>query len=178
MTNTQVTNGIYGTKTYDNLMHAFEREAHNHTRAMIYADIASDEKNSLAASRFRQTADNDKRLAELWLSYVDELGNTPENLEYLAAHKDSLKDDIYPAMALDAEDDGFYEIAEKMRLASMSKDSQTSELRGENSVMDGIMTLEEPPVIMHKCMECGYVVGGEKPDRCPLCSYPWQSLDD
>lgn len=163
---------LYGTKTQENLRQAFEHESQNHTRAIIYADIARDEGKTDAYRTMKNGADNDRRLAELWLSYLDELGTTDENLDNLSHRKDALNSDIYPAMAKDADDEGFYELGEKLRLASDAKKSQSNELTGHKSdyVIDGEYTFA--PDTQHRCKMCGYVVSGDKPDRCPLCSYP------
>ncbi len=174
MNNTQnsVDSRLYGTKTSENLKRAFEHESQNHTRAIIYADIARDEGKTDAYQAIKDGADNDMRLAELWLSYLDELGTTDENLDDLSHRKNVLNTDVYPSMAKDADDEGFYELGEKLRLASYAKKSQSDELAGHKDDCDIDGEYSFSPDTQHKCKTCGYVVTGDKPDRCPLCSYP------
>ncbi len=170
--NNNVQSRLYGTKTGENLKRAFEQESQNHTRAIIFADIAQNEGNSSAYTTLTEGADNDRRLAELWLSYLDELGNTDENLSSLASRKNALNADIYPAMAKEADDEGFYELGEKLRLASDTKKNQSDELMEQKNTPAPNSTDTFVPDAYHKCKICGFKVTGDKPDRCPLCSYP------
>lgn len=169
-----VTSALDGTKTAENLRLAFEKEAHNFARGSIFSGVAANDGKTSAERTLREQADNDKRLAELWLSYLDEIGDTIENLHELSAIKDALSHEFYPFAAEIAEDEGFEEIAEKMRLAAAAKSDHSTLLKGEEERMTNPDSLySHNPETPWLCTACGYVVkGNTPPERCPLCSYP------
>ena len=169
-----VSSALAGTKTLENLKRAFEKEAEHFARESIYSALASQEGNSSAWKALGEMADNDRRHAELWLGYLDELGDTYENLESLAAMKSVMTKEIYPVMADIAYDEGFEEIAEKMRLASAVKSTHKDILGKESERITAPESLysDNPETLWH-CTSCGYNIKGNRPpERCPLCSYP------
>lgn len=173
-TNMPVSSALDGTKTAENLRQAFIKEAEALAKGSIFADIAGTEGDASAQRILSELSDNDKRHAELWLGYLDELGDTYENLLGLAAIKDSMNRDIYPLMAEIADEEGFDEIAEKMRLVAAVKKSQSEMLSNETDRIASADALysADPETIWH-CHSCGYnVKGNTPPERCPLCSYP------
>lgn len=170
----RVASALDGTKTSKNLREAFAKEAEAFAKNSIFSRIAEEEGNDSAKRVLLEHSDNDKRHAELWLGYLDELGDTIENLMELSAVKDALSQNIYPAMAEIAEDEGFDEIAEKMRLAAAVKKSQSKMLLDESDKIASAdaMYSENPETVWH-CHSCGYnIKGNMPPERCPLCSYP------
>ena len=165
---------LYGTKTSENLKNAFEKEAENFARGSIFASLAQQSGDMSAKRAFLEQSDNDLRHAELWLGYLDELGDTIENISALSGAKTAMGTDLYPFMADIADEEGFPEIAEKMRLAGDVKSTQSRELESEGeriSTPDSLYS-ESPETIWH-CRSCGYNISGNMPpERCPLCSYP------
>ena len=171
---TRVKSALDGTKTAENLRTAFSKEAENFAKGSIFSSIARDEANESAKRLFDEHSDHDKRHAELWLGYLDEISDTIENLSELSAMKSALADNFYPAMAEIADEEGFDEIAEKMRLTALAKESQINLLKGEIDRIKSPEALfsENPETVWH-CHSCGYdVKGNMPPERCPLCSYP------
>lgn len=172
--NTGVSSALDGTKTAENLRQAFSKEAEAFTKGSILASIANGDGDISAWRLLLEQAENDKNHAELWLEYLDELGDTVENLSDLSLYKSSLSDDLYPIMAEIADEEGFEEIAEKMRLISAVKKAQSDALSSEKDAisMPEALTSENPETFWH-CRYCGYdVKGNTPPERCPLCSYP------
>lgn len=165
-----------GTKTAENLRRAFGKEAENFAKGIIYAALAANDGDISAQRTITEHADNDRRHAELWLGYLDELGDTLENLSELSSLKSVLGENLYPAMAEIAKEEGFDEIAEKMRLVSAVKDSQTKMLKDESErIKDAESVYSDDPETIWHCSCCGYdIKGNMPPERCPLCSYPSQ----
>lgn len=173
-TKNRVASALDGTKTAENLKNAFIKEAEVFARNSIFADVANKSGDISAWKTLLEHADNDKHHAELWLSYLDEIGDTFENLTELADIKSVLDSDIYPLMADIADDEGFEEIAEKMRLVSAVKKAQGGMLKKERDALDDAELLySESPETKWLCRSCGYTVSGNMPpERCPLCTYP------
>lgn len=173
-TNHLVRTALDGTKTAENLRQAFSKEAEAFAKSNIFAAIAGDEGQMSAQRTLAEHADNDKRHAELWLGYLDELGDTLENLAELSTIKDAMSGNLYPLMAEIADEEGFDEIAEKMRLVAAVKNSQSQMLKGEGDrIADADALYSSDPETVWHCRCCGYDVRGNMPpERCPLCSYP------
>jgi rubrerythrin len=92
--------------------------------------------------------------------------------------KSALAENFYPSVAEIAEDEGFDEIAEKMRLAALAKESQINLLDGEiDRIKRPDSLFSENPETLWHCRSCGYDIRGNvPPERCPLCSYPSSSF--
>ena len=176
MNNTKryVPSALDGTKTAENLRAAFEKEAINFAKGSIFSSSAQKDGNMGAKKVLDEQADNDRRLAELWLSYLDEIDDTLENLSGLSAAKSMLSSEYYPVIAEIADEEGFEEIGEKLRLAGFAKSNHSKALDGEQE------KLLRPETVYSQsadtpwlCTACGYIVkGNTPPERCPLCSYP------
>lgn len=169
-----VSSSLYGTKTAENLRNAFTKEAEALAKSLILAEIADDEGENSAKRVLKEHADNDMRHAELWLGYLDELSDAVEDLSELASMKNVLGSDLYPLMAEIADDEGFEEIAEKMRLVAAVKAAQSNTLKSESDRIANADTMysDNPETEWH-CHSCGYnITGNMPPERCPLCSYP------
>lgn len=173
-TTRRVQSALDGTKTAENLRQAFEKEAINFAKGSIFSSAAQNDGNMSAKRVFDEQADNDKRLAELWLSYLDEIDDTLENLGELASLKAVLSGDYYPIFAEIADEEGFEEIGEKLRLAAFAKSNHTKALEDEQEKLTApASAYAESPDTPWLCSSCGYIVrGNTPPERCPLCSYP------
>lgn len=164
---------LNGSKTAENLKRAFGREAETFARNSIYADIASQEGNVSALRILNEMADNDKRHAELWLGYLDELGDTLENIDNLYSLKSEAAEEFYEEIADVADDEGFWEIAEKLRLVSSVKNTHAGLLDEEASKIQNGVPAADNPETPWTCESCGYIVKGNMPpERCPLCGFP------
>ncbi len=176
MNNTKryVPSALDGTKTAENLRAAFEKEAINFAKGSIFSSSAQKDGNMGAKKVLAEQADNDKRLAELWLSYLDEIDDTLENLSELSSAKNMLSQEYYPVIAEIADEEGFEEIGEKLRLAGFAKSNHSRALETEHEkLIRSDAVYAESPDTPWLCTACGYIVkGNTPPDRCPLCSYP------
>ncbi len=172
-TNQNASSALNGTKTQENLRHAFEREAGTFARNSIYADQANRDGNVSAGRTFTEHAENDRRLAELWLGYLDELGDTLENLAEMSSQKGYLAEEFYEEIADIADEEGFYEIAEKMRLSGGVMGTHREMLGEQTRLLGTGRPYSEDPETTWICSSCGYTVkGNTPPESCPLCNYP------
>ena len=163
---------LHGTDTEQNLKYAFEKEAQNHTKNMLFSHLAELDGDFSASQAMKEQADNDLHHAELWLSYLDGIGSTKENLSHMSNMKKAQNEADYPKMAKTAQDEGLYEIAEKMFLAANVKLQQANMLEDELSRLDTLPESDDANT-MWRCRCCGYTMQGNSPsEHCPLCSYP------
>ena len=73
-----VSSALEGTKTLENLKQAFTKEAEAFVKGSIYSLLANESGDMSASRAIAEMSDNDRRHAELWLGYLDELGDTLE----------------------------------------------------------------------------------------------------
>jgi rubrerythrin len=183
---------LKGTKTAENLLKAFAGESQARNRYTYYASAADKEGYKQIRNIFIETADNEKEHAKRFYKFLltgfeGELpafieitadfpvaqGSTLDNLKAAAAGENEEWEDLYPAFANVAEQEGFPEIALAFRsIASAEKRHETrynkliaNMERGEVFKRDG--------KVLWKCGNCGYVhEGTEAPEECPACVHP------
>ena len=80
---------------------------------------------------------------------------------------------MYDRMAKEAEEEGFIEIAARMRgVAAIERHHEQRYLALLKNIEDGIVFSREGDTIW-KCRNCGHIVIGKKaPEVCPVCAHP------
>ena len=77
-------NKYQGTQTEKNLRAAFSAESGVRNRYAFYAAMAQKEGFEQIAALLMKTAENEREHARLWLTELDELDGTAENLRHAA----------------------------------------------------------------------------------------------
>ena len=166
---------LKGTKTEKNLMEAFAGESQAHTKYLYYASKAKKEGYVQISNLFTETALNEKEHAKLWFKYLHggEVPSTTQNLEDAANGENFEWTDMYERMAKEAEEEGFEEIAEKMRMVgAIEKHHEERYRQLLKNINDEIVFSREGDVIW-QCSNCGHIVIGKKaPKICPVCNHP------
>lgn len=166
---------LKGTKTEKNLMEAFAGESQAHTKYLYYASKAKKEGFVQISNLFTETALNEKEHAKLWFKYLHggEVPATTQNLEDAANGENFEWTDMYERMAKEAEEEGFKEIAAKMRMVgAIEKHHEERYRQLLKNINDEIVFSREGDVIW-QCANCGHIVIGKKaPQICPVCNHP------
>ena len=166
---------LKGTKTEKNLMEAFAGESQAHTKYLYYASKAKKDGYVQISNLFIETALNEKEHAKLWFKYLHggEVPATTQNLEDAANGENFEWTDMYERMAKEAEEEGFEEIAEKMRMVgAIEKHHEERYRQLLKNINDEIVFSREGDVIW-QCANCGHIVIGKKaPKICPVCNHP------
>ena len=166
---------LKGTKTEKNLMEAFAGESQAHTKYLYYASKAKKEGYVQISNLFIETALNEKEHAKLWFKYLHggEVPATTHNLEDAANGENFEWTDMYERMAKEAEEEGFKEIAAKMRMVgAIEKHHEERYRQLLKNINDEIVFSREGDVIW-QCANCGHIVIGKKaPQICPVCNHP------
>ena len=161
---------LKGTKTVNNLMHAFAGESQARNRYTYYASIAKKEGFVQIQNIFLETANQEKEHAKRLMKLMNKdlagetlytdgnfpvlLGTTAENLKAAAAGENEEYTDMYPSFAKTAREEGF----EYLKLLAALEAGNTFK--------------RETPVVW-KCNNCGFIFEGlEAPERCPACDHP------
>lgn len=162
-----------GEKTKKNLLEAFAGESMARNKYDYYASVAKKAGYVQISNFFEETARNEKEHAKLWAKYLDLIGDVKENL--LAAAEGEMEEntEMYPRMALEAEEEGHEEIAEVFRkVAEVEKAHEERYRKLLKNIEDG-MVFEKDGEVMWKCNNCGYLHFGKlAPESCPACKHP------
>ena len=112
---------LKGSKTHDNLKHAFAGESQANRRYLYFAKVADVEGYPEVAMNFRETAEGETGHAHGHLDFLKAvgdpatglpIGDTLLNLKASIAGETHEYTDMYPGMAKTARDEGFAEVAD------------------------------------------------------------------
>ena len=123
----------------------------------------------------QEPAGNEKEHAKLWFKYLNggEISDTMTNLEAAAAGENYEWTNMSDRMAREAEEEGFPEIAFKMRgVAAIEKHHEERYRRLLENIREGIVFSRDGDR-MWLCRNCGHIHFGKKaPEICPVCNHP------
>lgn len=167
------TNKYSGTKTEQNLRTAFSGESEARNKYTFFASTAKKEGYEQIAALFQKTADNEKEHAKMWFKELQGIGSTADNLLSAAEGENYEWTDMYDRMAQEAEEEGFTEIAAKMRgVAAIEKLHEERYRKLLKNIEDALVFSREGDAIW-VCRNCGHVVVGKQaPQVCPVCNHP------
>lgn len=166
---------LKGTKTEQNLMTAFAGESQAHTKYLYYASKAKKDGYEQIAELFTETALNEKEHAKLWFKFLHEgdISTTTTNLADAAAGENYEWTDMYDAMAKQAIEDGFPELAVKFRgVGAIEKRHEERYRKLLQNIEEGIVFSKDGDRIW-QCRNCGHIhIGKSAPEVCPVCNHP------
>ena len=166
---------LKGTKTERNLMEAFAGESMARNKYTYFASKARKEGYEQIAAIFEETAQNEKEHAKLWFKLLQggDIHDTLDNLAQAAEGENYEWTDMYEKMAKEADEEGFPQIAAKMRaVGAIEKHHEERYRKLIGNIEQAIVFSREGDTIW-VCRNCGHVVIGKKaPGACPVCLHP------
>ena len=162
-------------RTYQNIMNAYNLEAVVNTRYQIYADQARLENYIEIASVFDITARNEKEHARIWLRQLNNsvLPNTEENLAACIAYENDVGNNVYREYARIAREEGYNDIAALFNgIANIELNHGLRfQILYDNLVRGELFC--KPEETLWICMQCGNIMSGLcAPEVCPVCGFP------
>lgn len=178
-------------ETIKNLAKAFVGESQARNRYTIYSKIAKKEGYEKIAEIFEMTANQEREHAK-WLfrminqlkSEDDEeinidtgvptvLKNTIENLKSAINGENYEHTKMYPEFAKVAEDEGFTDIASRLRAIAKAEEHHEERYTKLLNALEGNKIFKKEKKVRWVCRKCGYVHESEEaPDVCPSCGHP------
>ncbi len=179
--------GVLCLKTLECLATAFAGESMARNRYTFYAKVAKEEGYVFVSKLFLETAENEKEHAETLMEMMQKfegnvvkieaelpvkLGNTVENLKTAIEGENYEHTKMYPEFAKIAEEEGYSEIAERLRaIAKAEVHHEERYKKVLEAIEKGFFKRDEE--VAWVCLECGYVhYGKEPPEKCPSCGHP------
>ena len=165
---------LIGTKTEKNLMEAFAGESQARNKYTYFASKAKKEGYQQIAALFEETADNEREHAKLWFKLLEggAVKDTISNLRAAAEGENYEWTNMYDRMAKEAEEEGFTEIAARMRgVAEIERHHEERYLKLLQNIEQGIVFSREGDTVW-VCRNCGHlVIGKTAPELCPVCNH-------
>jgi rubrerythrin len=165
---------LKGSKTEANLQAAFAGESMARNKYTYYASKAKKEGYNIIASKFEETANNEKEHAKIWFKLLhDGMPSTVENLKDAAAGERYEWTDMYDTMAKEAEEEGFKKIAGLFRAVAKIEKSHEERYNALLSALEEGRVFERPTKVIWECGNCGHRMESLKaPELCPVCEHP------
>lgn len=180
---------LKGTKTANNLLHAFAGESQARNRYTYYSSIAKKEGYVQIANIFEETANQEKEHAKRLMKLLNTelkgeclhvegdfpimLGTTAECLKAAAAGENEEWTDMYPEFAKIADEEGFPEIANVCRSIAVAEKMHEDRYLKLLANLENGTVFKKDEVVTWKCNNCGFIYEGtEAPERCPACDHP------
>jgi len=177
-------------KTLENLVKAFIGESMARNRYTFYAKVAKEEGYVYIARVFLETAENEKEHAENLFEFIQKLreestsvnieaeaplilGTTIDNLNSAIEGEHYENTQMYPEFAKVAEEEGFNEIAERLRAIAQAEAHHENRYKALLESLENGTYFKRDEEVEWVCLECGYVHRGkEPPEKCPSCGHP------
>ena len=162
-----------GTQTEKNLEAAFAGESQARNKYTYFASVAKKQGFEQIADLFLKTADNEKEHAKMWFKELNGIGDTAENLLAAAEGENYEWTDMYEDFAKTAEEEGFTELAHKIRLVAAIEKHHEERYRALLRNVETAEVFKRSEIKVWECRNCGHiVVGKEAPEVCPVCNHP------
>ena len=156
--------------TKQNLEEAFAGESQANRRYLFFAEAADNEGNAQVARLFRAAAESETVHARNHLKALGGIKSIKENLEAAVGGELYEFTNMYPGFIEQAK-------AENNRSAETTFDWANKVEKIHHGLYEQALKaetagekLKEEPYFV--CQGCGYTVGGEAPERCPVCGAP------
>jgi len=180
-------------KTIENLVKAFIGESQARNRYTFYAKVARNEGFEQIAEIFLITAENEREHASWLFKLINELvkksrkkleemkvealapltfGTTAENLRAAIKGENYEHTQMYPEFAKVAEEEGFPEIAKRLRAIAIAEKHHEERYAKILKEVENGTVFKKDKEVWWVCRECGYVhFGKEPPEVCPSCNH-------
>lgn len=177
---------VHGTQTEQNLLKAFAGESQARNRYEFFASVAKKEGLEQMAAIFQETALNEKEHAKRFFKFLEghmveitatypagKIGaTTMENLQAAAEGEREEWEELYPAFARVAREEGFEEIAVVFEKVAEVEKAHEERYRALYKNLEEGKVFKRGDVLIWKCRNCGYLhEGTEAPVLCPACAH-------
>ena len=156
--------------TQKNLEDAFAGESQANRRYLFFADKAEKEGYPQVARLFRAAAEAETVHARNHLEAMDGIGPTTDNLRAAADGENYEFTQMYPGFIEQAKSENNERAETTFNWANKVEEIHHGLYQEALKALETGQKLKDEPYFV--CQGCGYTVGGEAPERCPVCGAP------
>ena len=156
--------------TQDNLQTAFAGESQANRRYLFFADQAEKEKQSQVARLFRAAAEAETVHARNHLNVIDGIKSTRDNLAEAVSGEKHEFTEMYPAFIKQAKAENNERAEISFMHANAVEKIHYGLYQKALETLEAGQKLKDEPYFV--CDVCGNTIGGEAPERCPVCGAP------
>jgi len=156
--------------TQENLQDAFAGESQANRKYLFFADKAEKEGQSQIARLFRAAAESETVHARSHLAAMDGIGSTRDNLKAAVGGENYEFTKMYPGFIEQAKADNNERAEISFANANAVEKVHHGLYQQALKALEAGQQLKDEPYFV--CQGCGYTVGGEAPEKCPVCGAP------
>lgn len=162
-------------KTYQNLLIAYQKELILCSKYLIYSDIARNQNYIEMSNVYDVTSQNNKEHARIWLRIINE-GNLPTLSEALlqsAQEEYEISNVMYQNFGDIAREEGYNDIAALFSGVANIDYTHSAHFNQMYNDLEVNQVFCKPEKRLWICMQCGNIMSGEcAPEICPVCEFP------
>lgn len=164
---------LIGSKTEANLRSAISGESQAAILYEFFAKRAKKDGFESIASIFRETADNEKAHAKIYLDLLDCLHTTDKNLFAAAKAEKHENTKMYPEFARVAREEGFEAIAATFEMVGRIEAEHEKRFQKLGYQVENGAVFSKGMETEWICTNCGHRhTGTDAPGICPVCKHP------
>ncbi|MFT6985916.1 MAG: rubrerythrin [Psychromonas sp.] len=177
---------IKGTQTEKNLLISFAGESRARNKYTYFAGAAKKEGLVQIAAMFEETANQEKEHAKRFFKFLEGgeleitetisvgvIGTTLENLREAAVGEQIEWEEMYPAFAKVAKEEGFGQIAAAFSAIAIAEKQHCKQYKDLADNLEAGNVFKREGKVVWRCRNCGYIhEAKEAPKLCPACVHP------
>ncbi len=164
---------LIGSKTEQNLRSAISGEAQAAILYEFFAKRAKKDGFENISAIFKETSDNEKAHAEIYLELLNCLNTTDKNLFAAAASEKHESCEMYPGFAKVAREEGFDSIAATFEMVGQIENEHRERFEKQGYMVENGAVFSKGEKIWWICQNCGQRHSSESaPEICPVCKHP------
>ena len=158
------------TDTQENLKDAFAGESQANRRYLFFAQRTEKEGHPQVARLFRAVAEAETVHARTHLENMGGIGSTKDNLQAAVEGEGYEFREMYPGFIEQAKAENNERAEISFTHANAVEKIHYNLYQKALEALEAGQQLKEEPYFV--CQICGNTVGGEAPDKCPVCGAP------
>lgn len=161
-------------RTYQNLLNAYQGKLKNSTYFSICSDSAVNENYIEISNIFTTTARNEKEHARIFLRLINN-GQVPPTAENLSASINLGMEEakLFRQYAQTAQEEGYTEIAALFNGIANIELNHNLQFQTQYNYLLNDQLFCKPSSRLWICMQCGNIMSGLcAPEICPVCGFP------
>ena len=159
-------------KTENNLITGLTRDCRAYVELLAYAEQAAEEGLSSLSRLFFAASKARKVYAESYLSALNGITSSSDNLQRAIAHEIVEADELYPQFIETAKKEGMPEV---LRTFMLARSAKRKNIHLFEAAVDELG--RETPADYYVCQVCGYLYKGHEPIDCPICGKGPQTME-